>query len=82
MISGLPGSGKSTLGRELAAKLDLAFIDKDDILDQLFESRGVGDGEWRRALSRESDALLQSTAMASARAVIVSHWLGGRTLRA
>jgi len=74
VISGLPGSGKTTLGRTLAARLGLAFIDKDDILERLFASRGGGDAEWRRALSRDSDALLQSEAMASTGAVIVSHW--------
>ena len=58
VVSGLPGSGKSTLARRLAAPLELAVIDKDDILEQLFESKGTGDAAWRRALSRESDAIL------------------------
>jgi glucokinase len=74
VISGLPGSGKTTVGRELATRLGLTFIDKDDILDGLFETRGVGDVEWRRALSRESDAILEARALSSAGAVIVSHW--------
>ena len=43
VISGLPGSGKTTLGRRLASVLDLPLIDKDDILDRLFESKGIGD---------------------------------------
>jgi shikimate kinase len=32
VISGLPRSGKTTLGRRLAPALNLPFIDKDDIL--------------------------------------------------
>ncbi len=56
VVSGLPGAGKSTLARRLAAPLDLDVIDKDDILERLFESKGMGDAAWRRALSRESDA--------------------------
>jgi cytidylate kinase len=32
VISGLPGSGKTTLGRRLAAALDVGLIDKDVIL--------------------------------------------------
>jgi hypothetical protein len=74
VVSGLPGSGKTTLGRRLALALRLPIIDKDDILDRLFETKGVGDAEWRRALSRESDAILQRDAAASDGAVLVSFW--------
>jgi glucokinase len=74
VISGLPASGKTTLGRELAAALDLPLIDKDAILDRLFETRGVGDAVWRRKLSRESDVIFQAEAAASEGAVLVSHW--------
>jgi shikimate kinase len=38
VVSGLPGSGKTTLGRRLAQALNLPLIDKDDILDRLFET--------------------------------------------
>ena len=74
VVSGLPGSGKSTLARSLAAPLDLPVIDKDDILESLFESKGIGDAAWRRALSRESDAILEDRAMASDGALLVSFW--------
>jgi glucokinase len=55
VISKLPGSGKTTLARRLAPALNLPVIDKDDILTRFFESKGIGDVAWRRALSRESD---------------------------
>lgn len=74
VISGLPGSGKTTLGRRLAPVLNLPLIDKDDILDLLFESKGVGDAAWRRTLSRESDAVLQHTAAEGNGAILVSFW--------
>jgi adenylate kinase len=74
VISGLPGSGKSTLAQRLAPRLGLTLLDKDTILERLFESKGTGDRAWRRALSRESDAILQSQAAASQGAVLVSHW--------
>src|SRR5262245_20053438 len=74
VISGLPASGKTTLGRLLAPALKLPLLDKDDILEALFESRGTGDDAWRRALSRESDSVLQAEAAASAGAVLVSFW--------
>src|SRR5262245_52843106 len=74
VISGLPGSGKTTLGRRLAPVLSLPLIDKDDILDRLFESKGVGDAAWRRALSRESDVILQNAATHSNGAILASFW--------
>src|SRR5213075_865138 len=74
VISGLPGSGKTTLGRRLALALNLPLIDKDDILDRLFETKGVGDAAWRRSLSRESDLILRHDAEAADGAVLVSFW--------
>ena len=74
VISGLPGSGKTTLGRRLAPALNLPFIDKDDILDQLFAAKGIGDAAWRRALSRESDVILEREATRSDGAILESFW--------
>jgi predicted kinase len=74
IVSGLPGSGKSTLAQQLALALGLQFLDKDAILERLFESKGVGDTEWRRALSRESDLLFRAEAATLPGAVLVSHW--------
>jgi predicted kinase len=74
LISGLPGSGKTTLARRLAPGLNLPVLDKDDLLDRLFESKGIGDADWRRTLSRESDALLQQHAASSKGAILVSFW--------
>jgi adenylate kinase len=74
VISGLPGSGKTTVARALAPLLHLLLIDKDDILDRLFETRGIGDAAWRRTLSRESDRMLEHDARASDGAILVSFW--------
>src|SRR5688500_9432833 len=74
VISGLPGSGKTTLGRRLAPALNLPLIDKDDILDRLFEAKGVGNAAWRRTLSRESDVVLQREATRSTGAILASLW--------
>ena len=74
VISGLPGSGKTSLGRRLAPALELPLIDKDDILDRLFETKGVGDAAWRRTLSRESDVILQHEATCSTGAILASFW--------
>lgn len=74
VVSGIPGSGKTTLGRKLATALQLPFFDKDDILDDLFEREGIGDAAWRRTLSRRSDEELRRLVMASSGAVVVSFW--------
>lgn len=74
VVSGLPGSGKTTLARRLAPALNLPLIDKDDILDGQFESQGIGDAAWRRTLSRESDAVFEAAAMSSSGAILVSCW--------
>ncbi len=74
VITGLPGSGKSTLGREIAKHLDAVFLDKDDYLENLFSQRGVGDEGWRRMLSHESNRQFQADASKHDRVVLVSHW--------
>ena len=43
VIWGLQASGKTRLARRLEPAMNLPLIDKDDILDRLFESKGIGD---------------------------------------
>lgn len=74
VVSGLPASGKSTLARKLASLLGLAVIDKDDILERLFESKGIGNLASRRTLSRQSDLIFRQEAEASSGALLVSFW--------
>ncbi|HYL97864.1 MAG TPA: hypothetical protein VEZ90_02835 [Blastocatellia bacterium] len=50
------------------------MIDKDHILESLFETKGLGDSAWRKRLSRESDQVLQNEAMDSIGAILVSFW--------
>ena len=74
VVSGLPGSGKSHLTQKLAPLLELAVVDKDDILERLFDAKGIGDAAWRRTLSRESDLIFRRQAESSTGALLVSHW--------
>ncbi len=74
VLSGLPASGKTTLGRAIADALDLPYLDKDEFLECLFDSEGVGDGARRQQLSRQSDAAFQEAAEALDAAVLISHW--------
>lgn len=74
VLSGLPASGKSTLGRVLAEALRLPMLDKDEILEALFERRGIGDAAWRARLSRIADQELIERATKLPAAVIASWW--------
>jgi len=74
IFSGLPGSGKSTVARQLAPRFGLPLLDKDDFLDALFVERGAGDAEWRTSLSREADERFAVAARQLAGACLVSWW--------
>ena len=73
VVSGLPASGKSTVGRLVSPLLDLPVLDKDDYLEALFPAGPVSDDE-RRRLSRQADGLLRRATVASNGAVVVSWW--------
>lgn len=74
VVSGLPARGKSTIGNQLADAPQFGFLDKDDYLERLYEERGVGRSQWRRALSKESDTQFIRDAKSLESAVLVSHW--------
>ena len=50
IISGAPASGKTTLGKRLAADCRLPFVGKDDFKEVLFDTLGTGDRDWSRRL--------------------------------
>lgn len=50
VITGLPCTGKTTLGRYVACALNLPFIHKDGIKESLFDSLGWRDRDWSRKL--------------------------------
>lgn len=62
VVTGLPGSGKTTLARALAAELDVALLSKDDIQEALMDTLGTGDIEWARTLSRTAHGVMQVVA--------------------
>ncbi|MGW8768539.1 AAA family ATPase [Streptomyces sp. NPDC055815] len=74
IVSGLPASGKSTLARGLGAGLGLPVVDKDVILESLYDALGVGDQAWRHRLSRAADDVLYAVAADAGRAVLVNWW--------
>jgi chloramphenicol 3-O-phosphotransferase len=74
IISGLPASGKSTVARAVAHELALPVLDKDALLESLFERLGIGDARWRRRLSRAADQDFRDQAEQSKGAVLASWW--------
>jgi predicted kinase len=74
IVTGLPASGKSTIGRAVAAVLGLPMLDKDEIMEGLFAIKGIGNAQWRTRLSRAADEALKERSMRTYGAVIASWW--------
>ena len=64
LISGPPGSGKTTLARPLAAELGFALLSKDDIKEALYAALGgpPGDLDFSRRMSAVAIGLLWALA--------------------
>lgn len=58
IITGLPGTGKTTLGKKLAEEFCLPFICKDDIKELLFDGLGWQDRGWSKKIGGASYDLL------------------------
>jgi predicted kinase len=74
VVTGLPGSGKSTVGLALHRALSLTLIDKDDVLESLFDSLGSPDLGARESLSRAADEVVLRVAASSPGAILVNWW--------
>jgi predicted kinase len=74
VVTGLPASGKSTVGELLHRELGLPLLDKDTILESLYDTLGSPDRDERSRLSRASDEILLALAATSESAVLVNWW--------
>ena len=70
IISGLPGTGKSQLGRRLSQHLGWPLLSKDVIKEALADSLGLGDEAWSSRLSRAAMEVLHQIARASITAIL------------
>jgi predicted kinase len=62
IVTGAPGSGKTTIARALAVELRLPLLAKDDIKEALFDALGTGDREQSRTLGRATYEVLFAVA--------------------
>ncbi len=78
IILGSPASGKTGVGRRLAADLGIPCFSKDDVKEALFDTLGLGDRGWSTSLSRASFAVLLRIAAAALEAtrpcVLEGNW--------
>jgi predicted kinase len=74
VVSGPPGSGKSSLATALAARLGLPLFSKDTIKEALMDVLGVPDVEASRRLGAASVQALLALAKANGRGVLESTW--------
>jgi predicted kinase len=58
IITGLPSTGKTTLGRKLSADLGIPYLYKDGIKERLFDTLGWQDREWSRRLGQATYDLM------------------------
>jgi predicted kinase len=58
IVTGPPGTGKTTLGRRVAEQFRLPFIHKDGIKELLFDTLGWSDREWSKRLGVATYAIL------------------------
>ncbi len=63
-LTGMPGAGKSTLGKQLAALLDRSFIDLDDVIEEQMDMSiasifsDLGESQFRVAEERALESIM------------------------
>ncbi len=77
VVAGIPGSGKTTLGRALAAELQIPLLSKDTIKEALFDALGTGDLAWSRHLGLAAHRVMYALVADLESVVLESHFWRG-----
>jgi predicted kinase len=75
LVTGVPGSGKTTLARQLAEVLRLPILSKDVIKERLFDELGVADRGWSLKLGAAANELLWALAGECFGGAVIDTWL-------
>ena len=82
MVSGAPGTGKSTIARALGAGLRLPVLSLDPIKEALADVLGLGDEDWSNRVGDAAAEVVFRLAAAFPDAVAEGWWRGARRDRA
>jgi predicted kinase len=58
LVTGLPGAGKTSVGRTLSERLTIPFLSKDAFKERIFDTLGWKDKAWSRRVSEASHRIL------------------------
>ncbi len=85
VVTGPPAAGKTTIAREVAARLRLPLIAKDTIKEALFDGLGTGDLAWSQRLGEATYltmlALAEEAVGAGASVVLEANFIRGGEAR-
>ena len=85
VVTGPPAAGKTTVAREVAARLRLPLIAKDTIKEALFDGLGTGDLAWSQRLGEATYLVMldlaEESLAAGAGLVVEANFVRGREER-
>ena len=77
VVTGSPGSGKTTLARSLAPELRLPLVSKDVVKEALFDALRTGDLAWSRRLGATAHLVMRRMVDDLGPVVLESHFWPG-----